>query len=536
MTKEELDREITLCAFKPSSELTSKEKTAWAMEQEYCSRSFLRFLRWVKIVEPPTQTNPGGVINFELWAHIQEFIRVLLSKRLIVLLKSRQIGASWTIAVYVLWHVLFHTGSTWMLFSKGEGEAMELLSKCYKAYNQLPQFLKFPLKPDSATEMGIPKMNSSIKALAATETAGISFTASGVVCDEHEEHPYADQNYLSAKPTIDAGGQFISIFTVNKLKPDTLAKSIYRGAYAKENGFTPLFFPYDVRAGRDRAWYDETKRNIPTRDLAKLTPDLYMEQNYPRSIEEALRATQTVSAFDLKVLDEMAEDTRNPVKIDDVSIDPLIVHIYQKFHIGEYYIASSDTSHGIGKDFNVTTVMNVKTGAVVADIMDNTISPEELALHSVKLLDLYKNPLWFIEDNDWGRVTITTAQTLGYKNFGYRDENKTKIGWHTEERSRFDLFGGLIPAINNRQITIFNSSGLKQFYDIIRNIDKNGRIEAMGARHDDYPVAVGIAWAKKDEVHTEAFTSKPLETLTFKDTDRAISGWITGDNPIVKRS
>lgn len=520
--EEALEQEITLACLKSELEIealpdSERIRSLRLLERGRCWGSFRHFLKYVKIIEPPTQVNPGGVIKFELWEHIKKFIVTLQTNQLISLLKSRQVGASWTIAAWVLWNVLSKVGSTWMLFSRGENEAIELLGKCRRIYSQLPDFLQNKLNPDSATEMGFPRMRSVIKAFAATETAGISFTASGVVDDEHSEHPYADQNYLSSKPTRDAGGQFISIFTANKLNPDNLATAIFKDALDGKNDFIPLFFDYSVRPGRDRDWYAQTKRNIPERELAKLSPELYMEQNYPASIDEALRPTQTVSAFDIKVIDEMMGETRNPIKIEREGIDPKIVHIYQDFHIGEFYIAATDCSHGIGKDFGVTTVMNVKKGAVVADIMSNILSPEELALHSVRLLKEYHNPLWFPEDNEWGRVVITTAQNLGYKNFGkIKTKTTEKIGWHTDEKTRFDLWGGLIPAINNHQITIYNQQGLKQFYDIIRNASQNGRIEAAGGKHDDYPMAVGICWCKKDEVHTTAWDSTPIESLHFR--------------------
>lgn len=518
-----LEQEITLACLKSELEIQSlpnadKLRSLRALERARCKASYLHFLNYVKIIEPPTQDTLGGVIKFELWEHLKQFISILLTKKLISLLKSRQVGASWGVDTWVLWNVMAKIGSTWMLFSKGENEAIELLGKCRRIYSQLPDFLQIKVNPDSATEMGFPIMRSVIKAFAATETAGISFTASGVVADEHSEHPYADQNYLSSKPTRDAGGQFISIFTANKLNPDNLATAIFKDALDGKNDFTPLFFPYSVRPGRDMEWYAQTKRNIPERELAKLTPELYMEQNYPASIEEALRPSQTTSAFDARVLDEMMGDTRNPIKLEREGIDPKIVHIYQDFHIGEFYIAATDTSHGVGKDFSVTAIMNVKTGSVVADIMRNDISPEELALHSVRLFKEYHNPLWFPEDNEWGRVVITTAQNLGYKRFGYQDAKKNKVGWHTDEKTRFDLWGGLIPAINNHQITIYNQQGLKQFYDIIRNVSKNGRIEAVGGKHDDYPMAVGICWAKKDEVRTTAWDSTPIESLHFRRT------------------
>ena len=506
-------------------ELTKEQAT---VEIAKCSESFLYFLTYVKIVEAPTLDNPGGIIPFQLWPHLKQFIKALLTQTQIDVLKARQVGASILIADYCLWFAMYRPGAEIMLSSKGETEAMELLRKVRRSYEFLPDFLKPSLGKKSDTELTFPTANSSIKAHPATETAGIGYTTSILVNDEWSEHPYADQNYLASKPTRDAGGQFIGIFTANKLNPDNLATAIFRDALEGKNSFTPLFFPYTVRPGRDDAWYEETKRNIPQRELGTLTPELYMEQNYPASMEEALRSTSTVSAFDSKILDNMMSDVKNPITLEDANVDYNVVKIYKPFLIGNYYIAATDTSHGIGKDYSVTTVMNVKTGEIVADIMRRDISPEELAFHSVKMLSLYKNPLWYPEANDRGGLTIATAQRLGYKNFGYQDEKKNKIGFDTKgyatptglKGSRTDLFGGLIAGINNNQITIYNSEGIKQFYDVIRNVKKEGRIEALSGRHDDYPITVGICWAKKDEVITEEWKPQIIQSLHFPSRER----------------
>lgn len=515
MDEETYLEQIALCAYKPEIEVNDAERKLRAIEKRRCRESFLYFLKYARIVEPPTLDNPGGIIPFQFWEHLKKMIAQLLVKKQIVLLKSRQIGASWLLSLYDLWYAMSHQGATVMIFSKGETEAIEKLAKCRRAYIQLPDFLKLKLGKNSDTEMGFPVMMSYIKAFAATETAGISFTASVLDIDEWAEHPYADQNYLASKPTRDAGGQFIGVFTANKMKPDNLATAIFVDAYEGKNDFTPLFFSYHVRPGRDEDWYKETKRNIPERELAKLTPELYMEQNYPCSVEEALRLPHTITVFDGRVLNDMLEDAKNPITVEKDGIDYSIVNIYQNFHLGDFYIAGSDVSLGVGRDYNVTTIMNVRTGCVVADILTNLLSPEQFALHSVRLLDVFRNPLWYPEENLWGRVVIKTAQQLGYKRFGYRDAKKTKAGWFTDDKSRIDLFGALIPAINNHQITIFNPAGIEQFRHIVRNVNKNGKIEAVSGHHDDYPIAVGICWFKKDEVQTTAWKPQPIETLHF---------------------
>ena len=492
-----------------------------ACEQILSQGSFLHFLKYVKIVEAPTMGNKGGVIEFQLWPHLKEMVAVLLTSRFISVFKARQIGASYLLAAWSIWWVLSKKGGNILLFSKGEAEAIELLGKCRTVYANLPDFLRFKLGNSSQTELSFPGMMSSIKAFAATETAGISYTASIVICDEHDEHPFAKQNYINAKPTIDAGGQFISCFTPSNPDPDTLAKSLYLDACEGKNDFRPLYFPWNIRPGRTQEWYETIKRNIPMRELGALTPEIYMQRNYHSSVAEALKPLRTTAAFDQDVLDEMQKEVREPLVVRDSNLlkvhqelDKGVVSIYQDYHIGGKYIASADVGHGMGRDYSVLIIMDVRTGVVVADIFHRVISPSEFAIQSVQLLHVYKDPIWYIENNDWGRAVIDNAVNLGYEKWGYQDENKTKIGFHTSEVTRQDLWAALIPAIANRQITIYNMEGLKQFYDVIRNPDKNGRIEAKVGRHDDYPVAVGIAWLKREKELNE-WKPKPVYSLHF---------------------
>ncbi len=515
MTPEE--QRILLIVYKRDEDCTDEDRKIRVLEWQKSKAAFTYFLRYVKVIRPPTQEDAGGLIPLQMWPHLIEAIKILLSKKLLVWLKSRQVGASWLIASYVLWFSMTHFGTKILLFSRGEIEAMELLNKCYIIYNNLPDFMRLKQDPKSFTEMGFPVMSSSIKVLAATKNAGVGYAASILVCDEWQDHPFADENFFAAMPTIGAvkGGQFIGIFTQSGETLDTFANITFQEALANKNDFTYLFTGWKSVPGRTQVWYDAEKRRIPKENLRMLTPDLYMQRNYPASIEEALRPVQTSAAFNLSIIDDMMSEVRNPIEVLHDGIDSKIVKIYKGFMLGDYFIAATDTSHGLGLDFSVTVLMNVKTGEIVADIMNGVIPPEELALHSVRLLDIFKNPLWYIEANDYGGVTISTAQRLDYKNFGMQETRKELPGFLTGDNNRTLLWGDLIPAINNRQIIIHNRDGLKQFADVIRNVSKNGRIEAMAGRHDDYPMAVGIAWFKKGEVSTGTGKQEPIHSLTF---------------------
>ena len=468
-----------------------------------CKASFPDFLeKYVKVLRPPTIENVGGYIGFEMPPHIKELIWHLLKTRMVVIIKSRQVYISTTLAAWALWRVLFFQGTLGLVFSKGELEAKEFISKAKRVYYNLPLWMQelLEMKPDSTEAIGFPENSSILQSFPSTEAAGIGFTGSFVITDEWDFHPFDRLNYHNVHPTIaSSGGQWIGCTSVNPFNPNSLAKQIYREAVKGNNDFVPLFFPWNSVPSRDQAWYDYTLRNQAPEDLNGLAPLEAMQRNYPRVIEEALAPTQISAAFDQNVLNAMMGETRNPIRLFKDSIDDKIIGVYKPWSIGEVYVAASDTGHGVGKDYSVTLILNVRTGEVVADIVSNRIAPDEFAFHSVKLLEIYKNPIWYPEDNDWGQVVINTAERLEYRNFGYQDDARTKKGFHTG-KNREMLWGNLIPAINNRQIVIYNHNGLAQFYDVIRS--REGRIEASQGKNDDYPMALGIAWLKRQKTLT----------------------------------
>jgi len=459
------------------SERVLLDQLADSAELHLARNYFSRFLPFIRILEPP----PGrGNIPFEPWPHLMEVCDILDSKKLLVWLKSRQTGASWLLAAYSLWMAQYHHGAVILLLSQGEEEAKKLLGKCKYIYEMLPPGLRVQTGIDSRQELTFPSMASAITALPSTEKAGRSITASLIIMDEADFHEYAESSFAAVKPTIDdSGGQLIMVSTSNATSSGSLFKTMYREA--PKNGFSKVFYGWNVRPGRDNAWYDERKNEYHDTAL--------FEKEYPSTEEEALSPPRTISAFDSEKLNAMRDDLRTP--IEKMQCGTATANIYQDFSPGKRYVAATDTAHGTGGDNAVTVVMDAQTGYVVADIMNNLIPPDQLGLASAQLLERYKDPLWAIEDNDWGQTTISTAQRIRYPRIFYRDEGKP--GWHTDEHSRVRLYSGLMEAVHSRLIVIPNEDGLAEFYSLIQNPKKGGRVEAQQGSKDDYPLAVGMA-------------------------------------------
>jgi hypothetical protein len=473
----------TLTILDPIAGLTEEQRTlilgAGAHAQaELAKRSFWHFLDFVKILEP----QPGrGTISFERWPHLEEVCDILDNKKLLVWLKSRQTGASWMLAAYGLWMSMYKDGAVVLLLSQGEDEAKKLLAKCRFIYENLDPDMRPPLGIDSRQELYFPETGSSISALPSTEKAGRSSTASLVIMDEADFHEHLDSNYAAVKPTIDdVGGQLVLVSTSNAMRMNTLFKSTYKES--PNNGFTRVFYGWNVRPDRDNAWYEARRAEYSDKSL--------FEKEYPANDEEALAPPRTIAAFDHDVLKLMQQDVREPVI--HLPVGTVTANIYQDFHPGKRYAAASDTARGTGQDYAITVVLDAGTGYVVADIQSNLIPPDQLAIASMTLLARYHNPIWSIEDNDAGVLTVASAQAARYPSLYYRESEKP--GWHTDERNRWLLWGELIEAVNARLITIPSDDGLAQFYSVIRNPEKDGRIEAARGAHDDYPMAVGIAW------------------------------------------
>jgi len=466
---------------------------AEAADRILAKEDFLLFLDYAYILEPAQRLVgiTGGKTLFQKWPYLMELAEALLSHRLINLLKARQMGFSWMLASYVIWLLTFHEGSKILIISKGQVDSQALLRKAKFIYKNLPESWKKDIEKDSGSEFSLKGSESEILALPSTEDAGRGFTASVVFQDEVDFHPEIEANMLAIKPTIDGGGQLIMGSTVNKKNNRSTFKNLYRGA--PTNGWHKMFWSWRERPSRDDKWYARVKNEAKDLPAAmELGIDLYMEQEYPESEQQALKPANSLSAFDLENLERMKVYTMPEPKR---TIDGLI-NIYREFEWGRAYAAGTDPSDGVGQDYSVTVVIDRDTGFIVADIIGNRIQPPEFTALSLILMDEYHKPRWAIESNNTaGGIVTTRASMAGYKKF-FKSTTQggiRKVGWHTNKNSRAAVWSDLIEATDAGRVTIPNLEGLTQFQYVMKHPDNDYKPEAQKGEHDDYPMAIGLA-------------------------------------------
>ena len=448
------------------------------------------FLDYVKILETaqPLMNIDGGAIPFQKWPYLIELARDLVSNRLLVTLKARQVGFSWLVSAYAAWMLRFHEGAHVLTVSRGQLEAYGLLEKVRFILTNLPQEWQLRLDPDSRSEIGIPEMKSRVQALPSTPDAGRSGTESLVILDEADFHEYLAEASLAIKPTVDAGGQFIMGSTSNKREAVSVFKENYRNAPG--NGWRKRFVGWDARPGRTVKWYEEKKNEITEAELQGLTAAFFMEQEYPGSENEALSPARTEAAFDLDVLQDMeANDVREPLRTEGS------IKYFQDSQPYRGYYAGTDSAEGRGRDYSVTVIIDSRSGAIVADLMSNEMPPDVFAAESLWMLEKYGQPQWVIELNNGGGEIVRAAMSQGYRRLWaptYAKKASGDYGLRTTGFNRGKIWDKLRSTVRGRAIIVPNKDGLAQFFDTVSN-SKTGNIAAVGGKHDDYPMACALA-------------------------------------------
>ncbi len=278
-----------------------------------CSRSPAFFLDRCGYLYDPTGRpgEAGGWRRFRLWPSQVRAMETLAANPRCVMLKARQLGMSWLTVGFALWLMLFRPAATVLLFSKRDDEAVHLLSfRLRGMYDRLPRPLQAAaIVRDNAHEF---RLSNGSAALAFPTTGGRSYTASLAIVDEADFVGGAagddlDSLLNAVKPTVDAGGRLILLSTVDKSRPESAFKRIYRAAASRRNGaagggWAPIFLPWDARPGRTLQWYAEQADDVRARtggldDLYQEYPATEAEALAPRAVDKIFRAEWLAACY-----------------------------------------------------------------------------------------------------------------------------------------------------------------------------------------------------------------------------------------------
>lgn len=424
----------------------------------------------------------GGMMPFHLWPAQVNVMWTLMVARLILILKARQLGISWICCAYALWLCLFQTGKVVLCFSKGQGEANELIRRIKALYERLPAWMlaELPkLVTDNTQELEWDN-GSRVKSLPATKNAGRSLTASLVILDEAGFLMWASSLYKALKPTIDGGGQLIVLSTANGI--GNLFHVLWTRATQGLNTFTTIFLPWWARPGRDRAWYDS--------QLSDYTDPKMVKQEYPSNATEAFLVSGR-TRFDASWIEAQAKHIKAGLAS---KLLPEVLRTIRKLTVyalpkpGRRYIIGADVAEGLEHgDFSAATVIDAETWEEVAHLQGHW-EPDEFAVLLHTLSDVYGADI-AVERNNHGHAVLATLKLRNCKRVVKGPDDRP--GWLTNEQTKPLSIDLLATALRDELVKLHTQATLDELQ--IYKVLKGGKTGAPDGYHDDRVMALAIA-------------------------------------------
>lgn len=262
--------------------------------------------KYVFTLDPHDKKMP--IKRFPQYPYIESMIETWEKEDLLLILKSRQMMASWLFVALMLWDAMFNKGRTIFFVSKKEQDAgfdsqLSLLSRALFIYERLPVSLQVPFKKTlKPPKLEFPGNHSSIMGMSQDSEGLRQYTASRILSDEMAFQERAEQAYTAMKPTLDGGGALVGISTPNgrhnlfyylvndlqkgkkeeagsritgdltKARFETLCKGL--SLRRNKNGFVVLALHHTANPHKNESWAEQAKKSYSSLDAWKQEQEL----------------------------------------------------------------------------------------------------------------------------------------------------------------------------------------------------------------------------------------------------------------------
>ncbi len=448
---------------------------------------------------------------FHLWPDQTDALRIIDHNRFVILLKARQIGMTTLVVCYAVWLLIFTPGSTILIFSKTQREAKDVLKRIKQTIRRLPEWLQPAAYVIDATQQLELTNGSQVITFASRGPGGDSYTASLVIIDEADLIPELNELLEGAEPTVAADGKLILLSRVDKAKPNSPFKMIWRAAVAGLNDFAHKFIAWSSRPGRTQAWYEAQKRSIESRTGA--LDDLYAQ--YPASPEEALAPRSLDRRLPIKWVEQCFEQGEPlPIALLPGWMSGLEgVRVYELPVTGRDYIAGIDVALGNpNSDDSVTCILDRLSLRQVA-VLVGKHEPGVIAHYGAKLAAWYNRAWINVERNNHGITTVAELRKLRDPSPRVLVGRDNKLGWWTDRLGKSMMYDAVAESLRCGSCIVRD----KQTFDQLVSLEI-GTLEAPEGEHDDCAVAFALALhgaarpVRKPGIEVIAIDNAPIET------------------------
>lgn len=462
----------------------------------------IAFARHCKIVDRQT----GTVFSWQPengWEWQKDILLTIQQTPRLIILKARQLGISWLLAIYSLWKAMFFPNTLILILSRNRETAMDMIERVFFSYSYLPNRLKVGYTHKTQHRLAFAN-KSEILTQPSTPEAGRGYDASLIIADEFAYHKYAKENYAAIYPAIEAGGQLIIVSTANG---HNFFWQIWNEAKKGTNGFVPIFCPYNLRPGRDEAWRAEKAKEMAEWELA---------QEFPETEEDAFVQSGR-PVFPIKLLEALELPQPLPTPPSLTELEPHVL-VFEEPVEGHWYVIGADPAEGLASgDWSAACVIDGTTGRQVAELACRE-PPDVFASFLSKLADYYQACKVIVERNNQGVAVLQKLKELGVTRI-YRQPRKGqpefqehyREGFQTTVKTKPYLIALLEEGLRKGTFRPQSKALIEEM--MVYERDEDGSTSAPEGYHDDRIMAAALAFylvntLKSHEKHV--YTKNPM--------------------------
>jgi hypothetical protein len=528
-----------------TAEQADDEAQYWDLESAYSAADPAYFVDQYGVIDKPKAPLLGDVeqadelarddevrtasstVRFRLWPEQAELMATLVTERLVLILKARQLGISWLVCAYALWLALFHANQAIYLFSRRHKDAKEMIRRIKAMYHRLPG----PLR-DRITRIGdkdnvseIVFVNGSrIESMPDTKDSGVGNTASLIVLDEWARTRYGAILFEQVRPAMEAGGQMIILSTANGMA--NWFHEMWNQAVSGIMTFCTVFLPWWARPGRNAEWYENERRN--SNDPNKF------KENYPSTPIEAFRASGNVR-FAHEWIEAQADNVQPGLPPHEWpgSLRGIPgLKVYKPPEYNRRYVIAADVAEGKEtSNYDAAVVLDADSFEEVASLHGQW-EPDVFALWLIALGKTYvgrhrlpgvrneydprsweERPATIIpERNNHGHAVLVTLKMQGYAWVGNGHDGDP--GWLTNSKTKPEMIDLLARMLRENLITVRSAAAVNEF-SVYKRL-KKGTTGAEPPYFDDIVMAwsIALAWLQQQllvrEDRTMTVIANPL--------------------------
>jgi len=444
-------------------------------------------------------------------------LRRMRDNRFFILLASRQIGKTTMMTIYALWIACFNQDQRILIVANKEGTAIEIMQRIRMAYEELPNWLKPGVKEYGKTSVTLAN-GTRIGISTTTGTAARGQSVNCLILDELAfiEPHLVDEFWKSVYPIISSSKKSKIFIASTANGTGNLFYRLYDAAERGDSNWAYDKILWNEIPGRDEKWKKDTIASIGSMEAFNQEFNCEFLDSGESSLNEELYA---------KLIQRSQEprfvfDEGSYLLWDEPGKDGI-------------YVASVDTSEGVGADYSVVQIFDysdLTNIRQVATYCNNTISPYNFTEKVYEILQHWGNPLVCIERNNCG------AQVVDNLSRTYNYENIVSWGASTAGRAKGQL--GIIAHTNTKHkgvtnmrywvnelesVEIRDVNLVKELRDFIRYPNGTWAAKRGAGNHDDR--VMSMIWnliILEDEVVKKYFevsqldkNNKPLQIKQF---------------------